>query len=680
MKKSSIGMALLALVVVSCDQSVDEPTTESLAGDTAPLRDQFRERDDAARERAEDLTYEYVFDDDAVLAGVDDVWVRRVIFDDRDEAHVRLTQVIDDVPVFGVESIVHLRPDGRVRSITDRFARNLRVDTIPLLSEREAVDVAVLETGGASRLTRAAPAELEILPRTTGARLIYRVQLYQFEPGFDPSMPLVFVDARTGEVVQQFDNLKTAQLSDADKRTYDMNNGTDYGAAVIADSSDPVANDAHVHAGLTLDYFNSVHGLDSFDGNGTRVDSYVHRSVNDVRAFWNGSVLTYGDGDGVISDPLVTLDIVAHEFGHGVTEFSADLIYTNESGALNEATSDIFAAAVEAAEADATFESIWLIGEDCWLSEPSLRNMADPQSRGDYDYYPTRYVGLADNGGVHWNSGIANLFFQLLSEGGTHPRGTTNVNVTGIGIENAVAIWYRALTVYMDASTTFAEARGHTVSAAGDLNAAWISSVEDAWDAVGVEASGGAPPPPAEVCDDGIDNDGDGDTDCADSDCTGDPACGPGGYTELWSNDFESGWGNFNDGGSDARRSINDAAYANSGSYCARIRDNTSTSVITSDPFDLSGYSEARIDFSYYPRSMENNEDFFVELWDGGSWQVVANYARGSEFDNNTRYDESITVSSASVGFSGSAQLRFRNDASGNADWVYIDDVVLSAQ
>ena len=184
--------------------------------------------------------------------------------------------------------------------------------------------------------------------------------------------------------------------------------------------------------------------------------------------------------------------------------------------------------------------------------------------------------------------------------------------------------------------------------------------------------------PDPEVCGDGIDNDDDGATDCDDIDCSSDPSCQPtGDWTQLWSNDFEGGWGNFNDGGSDARRSVNDSAYANSGSYCARIRDDSSTSVITTDSFSTSGASEIRVEFSYYARSMENGEDFFVEVNTGSGWQVLGNYARGTDFNNDERHN--ITLDGAISG-SGSTQLRFRNDASGNSDWVYIDDVAVSTR
>lgn len=231
-----------------------------------------------------------------------------------------------------------------------------------------------------------------------------------------------------------------------------------------------------------------------------------------------------------------------------------------------------------------------------------------------------------------------------------------------------------------------------------------------------VEAAGGGPPPPAEICDNGSDDDGDGDTDCADSDCAADPACAPvpepevcddgtdndldgdpdcadadcsadpacappSGFTELFSNDFESGFGNFNDGGSDVRRSINDAAYASSGSYCVRLRDDSgSASATDSDPFDLSGYGELQIEFSFYARSMETGENFVVEVWSGSSWVIVANATSGTNFVNDQFYDATITVTDAQVSFSSQARVRFRNDASNNSDYVYIDDVVVSAQ
>ncbi len=149
-------------------------------------------------------------------------------------------------------------------------------------------------------------------------------------------------------------------------------------------------------------------------------------------------------------------------------------------------------------------------------------------------------------------------------------------------------------------------------------------------------------------------------------------------YTVVNSEDFESGLGIWIDGGVDARRNINDAAYANSGSYCVRLQDNTSTSVMTTNTLDLSAYEELRVDFSYYCRSMDNsNEDFWLQISsDGGSsFTTVEEWNLNDEFLNDTRYNDQVTI----VGpFTSTMNIRFRADASGNQDWVYIDDVIIN--
>jgi vibriolysin len=209
--------------------------------------------------------------------------------------------------------------------------------------------------------------------------------------------------------------------------------------------------------------------------------------------------MVYGDGDGVDSGPLTVLDVVGHELTHAVTEKSSALIYKNESGALNEAMSDVFGAAIEAYRDGAVTGKTWKIGEDCWTpgtAGDALRYMNDPALAGDYDYYPTRYVGTSDNGGVHWNSGIANLAFYLAVAGGTHPRGKTSNVVPALAadpvesITKGAAIFYRANTAYLGASATFGDARTATAQAAADLygaNSAEVTAINEAWTAVGVK-------------------------------------------------------------------------------------------------------------------------------------------------------------------------------------------------
>lgn len=506
------GMLLApALLVTACNDGFDDPANRH-AGDTASAeRPLFSALDETGGGIAAELAMQHLFENEGVyLAGVDEIWTKKVQIDDLGMAHTRVMQTQGGVPVWGGEAIVHLTQSGVVATVTDNLVKNLAVDTQPKLDAERAIDVALIEYGDALRLTREPAAELLVLRHDQNDHLAWRVQLERIDGSEHAAMPVYFIDAHTGDLILSYDNLKTTSLSDADKRTHDMNNGTSYGSAPIADSSDAVANAAHVNAGHTLDYYLTRHGLDGFDGNGTLVRSYVHYSSNYVNAFWNGSVLTYGDGDGVKSDPLVVLDVVAHEFTHGVTDFSADLIYQNESGALNEASSDILAAAVEAhveGITDGTFE----VGEDCWLAAPALRFMYNPTQDGkSREHYSTRYTGFEDNGGVHMNSGIANLFFYLLSQGGQHPNPAHRVaEVTGIGIQPAANIWYRALTQYMTSSTNFSGARTATINAATDLFGASsneVCQVKNAWAEVGVGSSCSATPPPPPPPPDGLEN------------------------------------------------------------------------------------------------------------------------------------------------------------------------------
>ena len=142
-------------------------------------------------------------------------------------------------------------------------------------------------------------------------------------------------------------------------------------------------------------------------------------------------------------------------------------------------------------------------------------------------------------------------------------------------------------------------------------------------------------------------------------------------------NNFENGWGVWNDGGSDCRRNRRDAPYALD-TYCVRLRDDSRTSVMTTDPLNLAGYNQLQISFSYFPLSMDNStEGFLLQLSTGGNnFVTVEEWNRSDEFRNNRRYYETVEIAGP---FSSDTRLRFRCDASGNSDWVYIDEVQISA-
>jgi vibriolysin len=434
-----------------------------------------------------------------LFRGVEDMAVRRVSIDERGEAHARIGQTVGGIPVFEGEAVVHLGTDGKFNSVNDKLVRDINVDLVPALQAAQATDAAILRMGGKDMLLGEPKVDMQILRHEGKDHLTYRVQLEMRTVDDEPSMPVVFVDAHTGEVVWSYDNLETAR----NRNTYTAKNGTTLPGSLLrtesqAPVSDAVANQAHDNAGYVYDYYLARHGRDSFDAKGGTITSSVHYSKNYVNAFWNGTQMVYGDGDGVQSTALTVLDVIGHEITHAVTERSSNLTYSNESGALNEAMSDIFGASIEAYRDGAVSANTWKVGEECWTpgtAGDALRYMNDPAAAGDYDYWPTRYTGTSDNGGVHWNSGIANLAFYLAVAGGTHPRGKTSNVVPALdadpvtSIQKAAAIFYKANTQCLTAGSTFQDAFGCTQDAAASLyGAAAATSIAEAWKAVGVPA------------------------------------------------------------------------------------------------------------------------------------------------------------------------------------------------
>ena len=298
--------------------------------------------------------------------------------------------------------------------------------------------------------------------------------------------------------------------------TFNMKKGTSYTAAVnFTDvdnnwtatefnntNKDNGALDAHWGAEKTYDYFSTKHARNSYDNAGAIIKSYVHFDTAYDNAYWNGSVMTYGDGSGTYFDILTSLDVAAHEIGHAVCEKTANLAYQRESGAMNEGFSDIWGACVEYFAAPT--KSTWLIGEDIErrAGKTALRSMSNPKLEGQPDTYggtnwkvincgtPTQ---TNDYCGVHTNSGVLNHWFYILSVGktGTNDIGSS-YNVTGITIDKAAKIAYRLESVYLSANSTFANARTFGIQSAVELygaGSAEVIATTNAFYAVGVGAA-----------------------------------------------------------------------------------------------------------------------------------------------------------------------------------------------
>jgi len=275
--------------------------------------------------------------------------------------------------------------------------------------------------------------------------------------------------------------------------TYDAKHGISYALStdfVDADSSFDSENSkagVSVHWALenTYDYFLNTLNRNSFDDNGSKFIAYAHYDDNWFNAQWDGSRLRFGDGD-ANSTPLVSIDIVSHELTHGVTQYTANLVYQNEYGALNESFSDVFGSAVEFSTLG--LGANWFIGEGA----ARIRSMSNPKQYGQPNTYHGNmwYYGTDDGGGVHTNSGVQNYWYYLLSEGGSgvNDKGYS-YSVTGIGLDAASKISYRNLTNYLFPTSEYDDARLGSIYSARDLfgdNSPQFQSVIEAWNAVGV--------------------------------------------------------------------------------------------------------------------------------------------------------------------------------------------------
>lgn len=457
--------------------------------------------------------------------------------------HQKMQQYFNGVKV-EFATVTLSSSEGKVKSLNSSYQPlSEEFGTTPTINKSQALNSAISHVGASKYLWESPmeaaiseyekpTGELVILPIieniNESARLAYKFDIYAVDPLYRAD---VYIDAKTGQFI--FENKKihhanvpatgtslyngnvsfTADSYSGSYRlrqtadgggiqTYSLKNGTNYTNAVDITSSttnftsNATGVQAHFGAEKTYKYFQQKHGRNSYNNGGAAIKSYVSYSRNYVNAFWDGSRMTYGDGDGVNYGPLVSLDICGHEISHGVTEYSANLVYSYQSGALNESFSDIFG---ESIEKYASGTNDWLMGDNIGAggSGGALRSMSNPNTFGDPDTYlgTNWYSGSGDSGGVHTNSGVQNFWFYILSVGksGTNDLGSS-YSVTGIGMDKAAAIAYRNLTVYLNANSQYSNARAGAIQAAKDLYGAGSPeeiATTNAWYAVGVGAAYG---------------------------------------------------------------------------------------------------------------------------------------------------------------------------------------------
>lgn len=466
------------------------------------------------------------------LSNYDQLTPLKAESDELGYTHQSYQQYYKGIKVEGAIVKTHVKA-GQLISLTGYYSPIEALDVNPTVSMANGLKSAkafVKLHHGTNDLSEEGQSELVVLTDPDGMsapRVAYKFDLHGDAPLFKGE---VLVDAKTGKAIRIHTHIhhqdvaatgdskyngqvnitankagKTYELTQTAQgiETYSMSNGTNYLNAVDVTSSsshfsaDDVAVQAHWGAEKTHTYFKNKHGRNSYDNSGSAIKSYVHYSSNYANAFWDGSKMTYGDGDGVNYDAMVSLDIVAHEIAHGVTEYSANLVYEKEPGALNESFSDIFG---EAIEHYANGTNDWLMGDQIGIGgSGAIRSMKNPNAYGNPDTYGgtnwyNTNCGVPSNAndycGVHINSGVQNKWFYILvtGESGINDAGN-NYSVTGIGMDKAAAIAYRNLTVYLNSNSDYADARSGSIQAAEDLygaGSAEVIAVTDAWFAVGV--------------------------------------------------------------------------------------------------------------------------------------------------------------------------------------------------
>ncbi|MEO7147072.1 MAG: M4 family metallopeptidase [Terrimesophilobacter sp.] len=257
--------------------------------------------------------------------------------------------------------------------------------------------------------------------------------------------------------------------------------------------ADVAVNEAYDGLGCTYKLYHDVYGRASIDGKNMPLLATVHYGKDYDNAFWDSRQLVFGDGDGQIFNRFTaSLSVIGHELTHGVTQYTANLVYRGQSGALNESVSDVFGALVEQyAHQESAEEASWLIGDGLFTDEvegTALRSMKRPGTAYDDDVLgkdpqPATMAGYVetddDNGGVHLNSGIPNHAFYLVATA-----------IGGVAWEKAGRIWYNTLTAGTLAATSdfrqFAMATLSTATQCYGADSAEHRAVADAWDAVGV--------------------------------------------------------------------------------------------------------------------------------------------------------------------------------------------------
>lgn len=457
--------------------------------------------------------------------------------------HYRYQQYHQGIPVYGAIYILH-EQNNRLKSGNGSLVHDFDGAKSPSISSKTAVERAIAQVSAEQYAWQSKVLEQDLKISTKNSKathypvaslmyyakpgakvhqLVYRIEILATKPF---KRVAVFVDATTGYIYHtvnilmnadkptaaqtRYNGIKTITVDSVSSTHYvlretgrgggittknlqnqgDMISVNTALAVEISEADtffneDLAANSAHWASEMTYDYYQQVHGRNSYDNMGAAMFSYVHWGNNIENAMWDGSAMVYGDG-GSSSGPFTSAEICGHEITHAVTQYTANLDYENESGAINESVSDMFGSMVNYFATDTLN---WLIGLQ---TGSAFRNMANPKQYQNPDTYKGQYwvTGTSDNGGVHTNSGVGNYWFTLVVKGdtGTNDFGY-HYNIQPIGVQKSEQIVYRALSHYLTPTSQYFDLFNATIQAANDLYgdcSVETHTVASAWAAVGV--------------------------------------------------------------------------------------------------------------------------------------------------------------------------------------------------
>lgn len=456
------------------------------------------------------------------LSSDDGMRMVSVVTDGMGCRHYRYQQTYKGVDVEGAVYCVH-EYGGRAVSANGRIVTGMDGSEIPRVQRATVFDEAIMDMGDSTL-------------NMEGIRLVYTlgqdtlthipenyVLAYEVSAGNKVS----YYDAETGDLFKSHSNvyynndcldgtantLYNGNQSITTKKRYGLwyilvDRCRGGGIQSLFDGRSLLSNDniwdddmeqvltasAHWATEMTFDYYLEKHGRVSFDGSGSPLTAYIGFSGNQNNACWSNSRITCGKGNGVDTGSFVSLDVIGHEFTHGVVESTSELGNTGETGALNESFSDIFGTMVEFyVEGE---DGDYLIAEDVIPSHGGLRNMGNPNQKDQPDTYQGDmwYTGDDESIKVHTNCGVQNYWFYLLAEGGEGVNDNNDAyEVQGIGREKAAMIAYYNMVYYMNSSCDYADARNGAIMSAAELfgvHSIEFQSTIAAWDAVGVNNAG----------------------------------------------------------------------------------------------------------------------------------------------------------------------------------------------